>query len=131
MDLTPKQEGFAKDYLDTGNATEAAARNYNVSTRESAAVIGSNTLRSVKVREYLEDKSEAAASTIFELSQKAKNENVKLGAAKDILDRTGHKPTDKTEHSGGVEVRTYAVSREDSVLLPSQTENSSGSEEAV
>lgn len=32
---------------------------------------------------------------------KSKNENVKMQAIKDILDRAGYKPVDKTEVSGG------------------------------
>lgn len=34
---------------------------------------------------------------------KSKNEYVKMHAIKDILDRSGFKPTDKIEHSGNIE----------------------------
>ncbi len=34
---------------------------------------------------------------------KSKNEYVKMQAIKDILDRSGFKPTDKIEHSGNIE----------------------------
>lgn len=34
-DLSPKEKGFVNDYIDTGNATEAAARNYDVANRNS------------------------------------------------------------------------------------------------
>ena len=42
--LTKKQRGFVKDYLKTGNATEAARNNYNVTTDGSARAVGSETL---------------------------------------------------------------------------------------
>jgi len=42
----------------------------------------------------------AAAATIAKLAQDAVNENVRLGAAKDVLDRAGLKPAEKHEHSG-------------------------------
>ena len=35
---------------------------------------------------------------------KSKNENVKIQAIKDILDRAGYKPTDKIEHSGSIQI---------------------------
>lgn len=35
---------------------------------------------------------------------KAESEMVRLNAVKDILDRTGHKPIEKVEHSGNMDV---------------------------
>lgn len=40
---------------------------------------------------------------------KSKNEYVKMQAIKDILDRSGFKPTDKIEHSGNIESPTNAL----------------------
>ena len=40
---------------------------------------------------------------------KSKNEYVKMQAIKDILDRSGYKPTDKIEHSENVESPTNAL----------------------
>jgi hypothetical protein len=41
---TIKEKKFAKEYIATGNATEAAARVYDVSSRESAKAIGGENL---------------------------------------------------------------------------------------
>lgn len=42
--LTLKQKGFVKDYIETKNATEAAARNYDVKDRNVANAIGAENL---------------------------------------------------------------------------------------
>lgn len=42
--LSKKQKGFVKDYIKTGNATEAAERNYNVKNRNVANNIGAENL---------------------------------------------------------------------------------------
>ena len=42
--LTIKQRKFVKEYIITGNATEAVTRSYNVSNREIAKVIGHENL---------------------------------------------------------------------------------------
>ena len=40
---------------------------------------------------------------------KSKNEYVKMQAIKDILDRSGFKPTDKIEHSGSIENPSFIL----------------------
>lgn len=94
--LTKKQEGFANDYLETGNGTRAALNNYDTEDPNTAGVIAHRLLRKDKIREYLEEKSETAASVIFQLATSAENEGVRLGASKDILDRAGYKAVEKS-----------------------------------
>lgn len=96
--LTKKQEGFAKDYIETGNATLSVKQNYETTDENTAAAIGSKLLRTDKIREYLEDKAETAASIVFEIAQFGESDNVRLGASKDILDRAGFKPIEKTHN---------------------------------
>ncbi len=43
-ELTKKQKGFVKDYIETDNATEAAERNYDVKNRNVANNIGAENL---------------------------------------------------------------------------------------
>lgn len=93
--LTPRQKGFAKDYLTTGNATQAVEENYNVKNAETAASMGSELLRIPKVRKYIEDKSERAAEIIYDLAENSKNDTVRLSASKDILDRANVKVADE------------------------------------
>lgn len=97
VNLKPKQKKFADKYLETGNGTKSALEVYDVKDENSAAAIASQNLRKIKVQEYLESKAEIAASRVFELANQEENLNVALGASKDILDRAGFKPVDKSE----------------------------------
>ena len=53
--LTKKQRGFVKDYLATGNGTQAALKNYNTTDTNTAAVMASDTLRIPKVANAIAD----------------------------------------------------------------------------
>src|ERR1700722_15923977 len=88
--LTQKQNKFVQEYLDTGNATEAASRAYKPKNRNTAHAIGAENLRKPTIKAFLEGKANDAASMVYKLSQGAKNEAVRLGACKDILDRAGY-----------------------------------------
>lgn len=96
-ELTKKEKGFADEYLETGNGVQAALNHYDTTNYDSAGVIAHRTLKKAKIQEYLEDHAEGAISRIIDLSKDAKNENVKLMANKDIADRGGFKPVERTE----------------------------------
>jgi phage terminase small subunit len=98
-ELTPKQAKFAQEYLETGNATEAANRAYKPKNRATARAIGSENLTKLNIRGYLDEKGLDAASMVYKLSQGAKSEVVRLNASKDILDRTGYGATAKLHAS--------------------------------
>ena len=55
------------------------------------------------IKTQLQSSAGKALRTMVKLLN-AKNEQVRYNAAKDILDRTGHKPSDKIEHSGNMGV---------------------------
>jgi phage terminase small subunit len=96
--LRPDQKEFVKEYIDNGgNATQAVIDIERTENRDSAGVIGHRMLRNVKIQELIENQAEGAFSRIVELSEKAKNETVKLSANKDIVDRAGFKPIDRTD----------------------------------
>lgn len=48
--LTKKQQGFVKTYVQTGIATLAAKKNYNVTNENSAGAVGSEVLSNPKVQ---------------------------------------------------------------------------------
>lgn len=99
--MNPLHKQFANEYLETGNGTQAILEvDPNITSPESAAVKASRLLRNDKVRAYLEDKAELAAIRIQELMEQGENLPVSLNAAKDILDRAGFKPIDKSEITG-------------------------------
>jgi phage terminase small subunit len=96
--LTCKQKKFADNYLETGNATQSTLMaGYDVKDNFSAAVIGNENLKKINIEEYLREHAGNAMTRIEEMSRTAINETVKLNANKDIMDRAGYKPTDKSE----------------------------------
>ncbi len=98
--LSRKQVGFVNDYLETGNGTQAALKNYNIRGKNKeniAAAIAKENLTKPQIKEVLEDAAQGAMARIIELSMSAENETVRLSANKDILDRAGYKPLSKLE----------------------------------
>jgi phage terminase small subunit len=95
--LTKKQKGFVKDYIETGVGITAVKNNYDVSDDNTAYVMASENLSKPKIREAIDRHAKDAVAMIYTLSQHSKQDVVKLNASKDILDRAGFKPVEKTE----------------------------------
>jgi len=93
--LTQKQQGFAIDYLKTGNATEAALQNYNTEDRVTAGAIGYENLKKPQIQDFLIDKAQRAAEIVFQIAEYGESDQVRLSASKDILDRAGYKAVEK------------------------------------
>lgn len=53
--LTPKEKGFVKDYLATGNGTEAAIKNYDTTSRKVASVIAAENLAKPRIQSVILD----------------------------------------------------------------------------
>jgi phage terminase small subunit len=118
-DLTDKHKKFTEAYFELNNGTKAAIQaGYG---EKGAHAEASRQLKNVKVRDYLEvlqkerreriqnrlaTMAEKTAEMLFDLAVNAESENVRLTAIRDILDRSGYKPTDKVEnkneHSGKI-----------------------------
>jgi phage terminase small subunit len=94
--LTKKQKIFAKEYLQTGNGTKSALKAYNTNNNKTASVIATENLEKPSIIKYLESKAKDASERIVELSNQDENLTVALGATKDILDRAGFKPVEKS-----------------------------------
>ena len=97
--LTKKQQGFVKDYIDTGNGTQSALNHYNIQGKNPekiASVIGTQNLGKLSIQEAIESHAEKAESMIYNLSQNGEAETVRLNASKDIMDRAGYKAVDKS-----------------------------------
>lgn len=95
--LTKKEKGFVDDWLELGNATKAALRNYDTKIYSVAGAIGSENLKKQKIIDYIESQAAGAALRMKELSMSAKTEQVRFAANKDMLDRAGFKPQDKVD----------------------------------
>lgn len=94
--LTMKQKKFADKYLETGSKTEAYLATYK--TKGNKATIqpeATKTTNKPQVKEYIEDKLSMAKTIIEDLANNAKNEQVRLQAARDIADRIEGKPVQR------------------------------------
>lgn len=116
MFITPKQKKFADEFLATGNQVQSALKAYNTDSYKTASVIGNENLAKPRVLRYLESKSEGAAIRVVELSEQDENLTVALGASKDILDRAGYKPVEKSV-SLTVNVDTTMTEKEKALAL--------------
>lgn len=56
--LTKKQQGFVKDYVETGNGTQAALRNYDTDNPDVAKVIASENLTKPNIQEAIKSIAE-------------------------------------------------------------------------
>ena len=65
-ELTKKQKGFIKDYVKTGNGTQAVLDNYDVNSENSAAVIATQNLRKVKVQEAIKSIADRIPDELLE-----------------------------------------------------------------
>lgn len=97
--LTKKQKDFADGYLEHGNGSKAVKEaNYAISTDESARSIASQNLTKSNILEYLESHAEIAAKEVMRIVQFGDSDQVRLSASKDVLDRAGYKPTEKSQN---------------------------------
>ncbi len=112
-ELTPRQIRFVQLYVQSGNATKAAQQAGYHGDENSLASMASRLLRNVKIAALVTDAQKDVVALFaaenyrnflreLDMAQNAESEAVRLAAIKDMLDRGGTKPADKTEHSGKV-----------------------------
>lgn len=56
--LTKKQKGFVKDYLETGNGTQSALKNYDTKDYKTASVISAENLDKPSIQEAIKSIAE-------------------------------------------------------------------------
>ena len=106
-ELTDKQRKLVDTIVTTGCTIKEAGIIAGYSTKnntEAARVSASRTLRLPKVQRYMMEQvaktiglgAVTASKKMVELSNSAKSEYVQLEASKDILDRAGYKPVEKS-----------------------------------
>ena len=118
--LTEKQSTFVKEFALTGNATASAIKaGYSAKTAHAKG----HTLRH-QLQLQIEDETRrlmqaavpGALAQIVDLAGHATSEQVRLQAAKDIMDRAGLKPTERVENIT-VEKSTDELRRELAQLM--------------
>jgi phage terminase small subunit len=103
--LTKKQMALVDTLVATGCTLRVAAKEAGYSDGESGRVSASRTIRLPHVQQYmmlrvteqLGMNATLAAAKVMTLAQGAKSEYVQLEAAKDILDRAGFKPIERSQ----------------------------------
>jgi len=95
-----RDEQFIREFVNNGGNSSAAARSIGVS--EASASTTGHRMKdrlSKDIQNEIESNMRGFAPKAVEmlkhLVESAESENVKLHAAKDLLDRTGYKPTEK------------------------------------
>lgn len=105
--LTKKQRDFIEEYIaNKENGTQAALKVYETNETTAASIAYENLrkpqiqaeidARYKDIQEQFQQNSQLALNRILELVTNASDEKVALAASKDILDRAGHKPVEKS-----------------------------------
>ena len=103
--LTEKQEALVDTLVAEGCTIAKAAEEAGYSKGESGRVTATKTMKLPHVQQYLMQRmneefglsATLAAGTVRRLAMGAKSEYVKLEASKDLLDRAGYKPIDRSQ----------------------------------
>ena len=103
--LTKKQSSLVDTLVATGCTLREAATQAGYSEGESGRVTASKTVRLPHVQSYMMQRineqlgmnATVAAARVINLATGARSEYVQLEASKDILDRAGFKPIDRSQ----------------------------------
>ena len=103
--LTPKQTALVDTIVANGCTLKVAAPLAGYADGESGRVTASKTMKLPHVQQYLMQRmneefgisATLAAGTVRRLAVGAKSEYVQLEASKDLLDRAGYKPIDRSQ----------------------------------
>jgi len=103
--LTPKQLALVDTLVSKGCSITQAAKEAGYADGDSGRVTASKALKQPHVQQYMMQcvteqlgmNATIAASRVMKLATGAKSEYVQLEASKDILDRAGFKPIDRSQ----------------------------------
>ena len=123
--MTDKQTAFVKEFALTGNAIQSAIK---AGYSEKTSTQKGHQLR-WQFQHHIEDETRrlmqaavpGALAQIVDLAARATSEQVRLQAAKDIMDRAGLKPTERIEQVT-IEKSTDELRKELAQLVGSITE---------
>ena len=102
--LTKKQKTLVDTIVALGCSIKEASSKSGYAKGEAGRVTASKTLRLPHVQEYMQQRvresiglnATIASRKVLDLASSAKSEYVQLEASKDILDRAGYKPVEKS-----------------------------------
>ena len=102
--LTKKQKTLVDTIVALGSSIKEDSAKSGYAEGEAGRVTASKTLRLPHVQEYMQQmvrqsiglNATIASRKVLDLASSAKSEYVQLEASKDILDRAGYKPVEKS-----------------------------------
>ena len=115
--LSKKEKGFADAILEGEEKRQSIKDNYKLGSKggsktqdqlnKTADAMGQETFNKPRIQAYLENNAYEAATRVVVISKKVEeNPAIALNANKDILDRAGFKPVEKSESKSiSVEVK--------------------------
>ena len=111
--LTKRQTALVDTIVANGCTIAKAAEIAGYSSGESGRVTATKTMKLPHVQQYLMTRmneefgisATLAAGTVRRLAMGAKSEYVQLEASKDLLDRAGYKPIDRSQVQGAGDIR--------------------------
>ena len=119
--MTERQDKFIEHYSITGNATDSAIKaGYSEKTAKQKGYELKKNLRheiNEQTQKVLADKIPASLNVLSKLAEGAESESVRLGAVKDILDRAGLKPIERSEVTTVERMSDEEIQRELNALL--------------
>lgn len=121
--LKPDEKVFANEYLKTGKKQASALKARPHLNKNSASVHANRLLKNAKIQAYIDDYAIEAINNIKDLANNAMNENVKLRANQDILDRSGYVAPNKSNSKMISNNDDNNSSKEDATLLLEALQN--------
>ena len=102
---TAKQRALVDTLVLEGCSVKDAAEKAGYAKGESGRVTAQKALATAHVQQYMQQRmhetfglnATSALATVARLSRNAKSEYVQLEASKDLLDRAGYKPIDRSQ----------------------------------
>lgn len=85
--ITTKEIMFCEKFKETGSKAKAAEYAFNVTTKASASVTGTNVWKRERVQRYLHEQTRPLLENMYRLAFNAKKEETQVSATKDLLDR--------------------------------------------
>ena len=123
--LSNQEKKFVEEYREEGNGTQAVKDAFGETDDNRAGVKAHALLRNPKIQVYLDEDVEMAISNIKKLANNAKNENVRLGANKDIIDRNRGKSPQ------GIDITTDGEKLEAGVVILPVLNNDNGNKQNI
>jgi phage terminase small subunit len=113
--LTVRQKALVEAYVANGGNLTQAANEAGYAEGNSARVTAWKTMKTPHVQQYLMQVTAEAFAThaamavhrVASLAKSAKSEYVQLEASKDLLDRAGFKPVDRSQIQVAGDIRVH------------------------